>query len=80
MLTALMDNKVDFVSLFLNEGLKLRDFLTVDVLCSLYAGVSIFYSDRSCSQVSLNKLFALLRYSIGLKRELKYQNILYNSS
>lgn len=39
MFTALIDDKVDFVSLFLNEGLKLKDFLTVDVLCSLYAGL-----------------------------------------
>jgi len=39
MFTALMDDKVDFVLLFLNEGLKLKDFLTVDVLCSLYAGL-----------------------------------------
>ena len=45
MMTALMDNKVDFVSLFLNEGLKLKDFLTVDILCSLYAGVSLFHID-----------------------------------
>lgn len=44
MFTALIDDKVDFVSLFLNEGLKLKDFLTVDVLCSLYAGVSHFHS------------------------------------
>ena len=40
MFTALIDDKVDFVSLFINEGLKLKKFLTVDVLCSLYAGVS----------------------------------------
>ena len=80
MLTALMDNKVDFVSLFLNEGLKLRDFLTVDVLCSLYAGVSIFIVIRLAVRSHLTNCFAFLRYSIGLKRELKYQNILYNSS
>lgn len=40
MFTALIDDKVDFVVLFLNEGLKLKNFLTVDILCSLYAGVS----------------------------------------
>ena len=52
MFTALMDDKVDFVLLFLNEGLKLKDFLTVDVLCSLYTGVSIFYFHHVVSQIS----------------------------
>ena len=52
MFTALMDDKVDFVLLFLNEGLKLKDFLTVDVLCSLYAGVSLFYFHQTVSQIS----------------------------
>ena len=44
MITALIDNKPDFVQLFLNEGLSLRQFLTLDVLLDLYAGVSLINS------------------------------------
>ena len=47
MFTALIDDKVDFVALFLNEGLKLKHFLTVDVLSSLYAGVSLLVVDEN---------------------------------
>ena len=39
MVTALVDDKPDFVKLFFNEGLSLRQFLTVEVLISLYEQV-----------------------------------------
>eukprot|EP00794_Sanderia_malayensis_P003485 gene3485-3983_t len=37
MFTALIDNKPDFVLLFLDEGLQMKKFLTVEILCYLYA-------------------------------------------
>ena len=39
MQTALIENKVDFVQLFLDSGLKLAKFLTVGRLEDLYQGV-----------------------------------------
>lgn len=40
MLTALLDDKADFVRLFLENGLSMREFLTVEHLCVLYRSVS----------------------------------------
>lgn len=40
MLTALLDDKADFVRLFLENGLSMREFLTVDRLTTLYRSVS----------------------------------------
>ncbi|XP_028404438.1 transient receptor potential cation channel subfamily M member 2-like isoform X2 [Dendronephthya gigantea] len=40
MLTALVDDKADFVRLFLENGLSMREFLTVDRLSTLYRSVS----------------------------------------
>ena len=39
MLTALLDDKADFVRLFLENGLSMREFLTVERLCVLYRSV-----------------------------------------
>ncbi len=41
MLTALLDDKADFVRLFLENGLSMREFLTVERLSVLYKSVSI---------------------------------------
>ena len=40
MLTALLDDKTEFVELFLQNGLSMREFLSPQILCQLYAGVS----------------------------------------
>jgi hypothetical protein len=40
MLTALLDDKADFVRLFLESGLSMREFLTVERLGVLYRSVS----------------------------------------
>ena len=40
MLAALLDDKTEFVELFLQNGLSMREFLTPQILCQLYAGVS----------------------------------------
>ena len=40
MVTALIDDKPDFVKLLFNEGLSLRQFLTAEVLVSLYDKVT----------------------------------------
>lgn len=40
MLTALLDDKAEFVELFLQNGLSMREFLSPQILCQLYAGVS----------------------------------------
>ena len=40
MLTALLDDKADFVRLFLESGLSMREFLTVERLRILYRSVS----------------------------------------
>ena len=40
MLAALLDDKTGFVELFLQNGLSLREFLTPQILCQLYSGVS----------------------------------------
>ncbi|CAB4001045.1 transient receptor potential cation channel subfamily M member 2-like, partial [Paramuricea clavata] len=40
MLTALLDEKADFVRLFLENGLSMMEFLTVERLCVLYRSVS----------------------------------------
>ena len=40
MLTALLDDKAEFVELFLRNGLSMRDFLSPQILCQLYTGVS----------------------------------------
>lgn len=42
MLTALLDDKADFVELFLRSGLSMSEFLSIENLCQLYAGVSFF--------------------------------------
>lgn len=39
MLTALLDDKAEFVELFLRNGLSMRDFLSPQILCQLYTGV-----------------------------------------
>lgn len=40
MLTALLDDKADFVELFLSNGLSMSEFLSTEILCQLYAAVS----------------------------------------
>ena len=40
MLAAVVDNKFDFVDLFLREGLNLKSFLTLERLLTLYREVS----------------------------------------
>ena len=40
MLAALLDDKTEFVELFLRSGLSMREFLTPQILCQLYTGVS----------------------------------------
>ena len=40
MLAALLDDKPGFVELFLQNGLSMMEFLTPQILCQLYAGVS----------------------------------------
>ena len=40
MLAALLDDKTEFVELFLQNGLSMREFLTPQILCQLYTGVS----------------------------------------
>ena len=47
MLTALLDDKTEFVELFLQNGLSMREFLSPQILCQLYAGVSHFSNVRS---------------------------------
>ena len=44
-MTALLDDKPEFVELFLQNGLSMRDFVTPEILCLLYAGVSMFIMD-----------------------------------
>nr|6CO7_A Chain A, Predicted protein [Nematostella vectensis]6CO7_B Chain B, Predicted protein [Nematostella vectensis]6CO7_C Chain C, Predicted protein [Nematostella vectensis]6CO7_D Chain D, Predicted protein [Nematostella vectensis] len=39
MLTALLDDKAEFAELFLQNGLSMREFLSLDILCKLYAEV-----------------------------------------
>ncbi|KAL9966190.1 hypothetical protein ACROYT_G024228 [Oculina patagonica] len=39
MLAALLDDKTEFVELFLQNGLSMREFLTPQILCQLYTGV-----------------------------------------
>lgn len=39
MLAALLDDKTEFVELFLRNGLSMREFLTPQILCQLYTGV-----------------------------------------
>ncbi|XP_074622988.1 transient receptor potential cation channel subfamily M member-like 2 isoform X1 [Acropora palmata] len=39
MITALLDDKAEFVELFLQNGLSMREFLSPQILCQLYAGV-----------------------------------------
>lgn len=47
MLAALLDDKTGFVELFLQNGLSLREFLTPQILCQLYTGVSCVTADSS---------------------------------
>ena len=47
MLAALLDDKTGFVELFLQNGLSLREFLTPQILCQLYTGVSSITLDSS---------------------------------
>ena len=44
MLTALLDDKADFVELFLSNGLSMSEFLSAEILCQLYAGVRLSIS------------------------------------
>jgi len=39
MTAALLDNKFDFVKLFLREGINLKSFLTIETLLTLYREV-----------------------------------------
>ena len=41
---ALIENKVEFVQLFLDSGVKLNKFLTVGRLEDIYQGVSTFFN------------------------------------
>lgn len=43
MVTALLDDKADFAELFLHSGLSMSEFLSVETLCQLYAGVGIIF-------------------------------------
>ena len=55
MLTALLDDKADFVELFLSNGLSMSEFLSTEILCQLYAGVRLSISfDIHLSDLSAN--------------------------
>ena len=43
MFTALVQNRADFVQLFLDSGVDLKKFLTVKTLWNLYCNVSFLY-------------------------------------
>ncbi|XP_065053971.1 transient receptor potential cation channel subfamily M member-like 2 isoform X2 [Rhopilema esculentum] len=82
MFTALIDDKVDFVSLFINEGVKMKDFLTVDLLCSLYAALprnapvmQLLYvvSDKS-KDVSMFNVGQLVEELMGDKFKSQYKS------
>ncbi|RMX42269.1 hypothetical protein pdam_00009856 [Pocillopora damicornis] len=55
MLAALLDDKPGFVELFLQNGLSMREFLTPQILCQLYAGVPSNSVIKPLVQKEMNK-------------------------
>lgn len=55
MLTALLDDKTEFVELFLQNGLSMREFLSPQILCQLYAGVPSNSVIKPLIQQEMNK-------------------------
>ncbi|KAH3872329.1 hypothetical protein DPMN_035544, partial [Dreissena polymorpha] len=63
MFTALVQDRVDFVHLFLENGVSLRKFLSIETLWNLYANVLMEESDTMAQL--LNNLMSFLKQSWG---------------
>ena len=67
MFTALVQDRVDFVQLFMENGVSIKKFLSIETLWNLYANVS--FSSLVIQKKKLkNSNFGILKYSIILNK------------